>query len=103
MGKQAVRPSVHGQETTTVEIGFDPELENLPRSRGTRVLYPDMFDDEKDAMLLRYWPIRDHRTVARRIGASHTVCLRRYRELISQSPEKMPMPSRYKERQSKLP
>jgi len=103
MGKQAVRPSVHGQETTTVEIGFDPELEGMPRSRGNRILYPDMFSKESEAILLRYWPIRDHRAVAKRIGVSATTCLRRYRELISQSPEKMPMPSRYTKHQSKLP
>lgn len=85
MGKQAVRYAVHSQETASVEVGFDPEFEKLTGGSG-RLIYPDMFTEEKDKKLLKYWPVKNHREVASLLGVSHTTALRRYRDLKKETP-----------------
>ena len=39
------------------------------------------FTPEKDALLLKYWPIKNHAEVAKLMGYSTNTCLKRYREL----------------------
>jgi hypothetical protein len=78
MGKQAVRHAVHSQETTTVEVGYDPEFEALP----DRPIKKGLFTKDMDEKLLRYWPNKNHIEVARLLGVSPTTAIKRYRELI---------------------
>lgn len=52
------------------------QFESLPgvSNRGS-------FTKEKEALLLKYWPIKQHADVARLLGFSSNTCLKRYREL----------------------
>ena len=77
MGKQAVRHAVHSQETTTVEVGYDPDFEGLP----DRPYKKKLFTKDMDEKLLRYWPIKRHTEVARLLKVSSTTAIKRYREL----------------------
>jgi len=42
---------------------------------------------EQDALLLRFWPIKTHRSVAKALGVSYNTALRRYRELAGEKNE----------------
>ena len=46
---------------------------------------PKGFTEEKDALLKKYWPIKNHAEVARLLGFSTNTCLKRYRDLTNES------------------
>ena len=78
MGKQTVRHAVHSQETTSVEVVFDPEFEKLA-NRSTK---KTVFTKDMDARLIRYWPTKNHSDVAKLLGVSETTAIKRWRELL---------------------
>ena len=46
---------------------------------------PKGFTEEKDALLKKYWPIKNHAEVARLLGFSTNTCLKRFRDLTNDS------------------
>lgn len=55
------------------------KIEGLPENYDSRRA---VFTDEQDAVLLRYWMSgRNKRDIAKLIGFSYDICLRRFKEL----------------------
>lgn len=74
----AVQQSAH---STRVDIDIPEDLaaqfDALPgRPQKSRV-----FTAEEDAILLAYWPVKNHSSVAKAMGICVNTALRRYREL----------------------
>jgi hypothetical protein len=81
------KPNNRGQgvqvgAVATLEI--DPDtfaaFEQLP---GRSNYAGTMWTKEMDSLLLKYWPIKDQRAVARALGVSLKPARKRYRELTS--------------------
>lgn len=71
-------------ETTsgvTVEVDADlvKRFEELPPGSDSRVGH--QWTDEEDALLLKYWPVKNHQEIARILNVSATTALKRYRKL----------------------
>ena len=63
-----------------VEFTFSlQDLENLPDVDS--VYRGHIWTPEEDEALLRFWPVKNKRAVARTLGVCDTVARRRYREL----------------------
>ncbi len=55
------------------------KMESLPKAgRGVQAYE---FTPEQDAALLKYWPIKRHRDVAKALDISEATAIRRYRQL----------------------
>lgn len=79
-GSGVVRGRQEKPKSATIDIAALDALVDSSFSSG-RVIW----DKEKDAALLKYWPIKRHYDVARILGHSKDTCLNRYRELTCQS------------------
>lgn len=81
------KPNSRGQgvqvgAVATIEI--DPDILTAFDGLPGRSPYAGIeWTREKDSLLLKYWPIKDQRAVARALGVSLKPARRRYRELTS--------------------
>lgn len=66
---------------TSIEI--DPEIAAVFEALPNRVLARNIkeFTAEQDAILLKYWPIKNHEAVAHSLGVCKNTALKRFREL----------------------
>lgn len=70
-----------GRSVTDVQIS-DDMLAKIEQVRETKPGKPRrQFTPEEDAILLKYWPVKNHDELAQVLGCSTTLALRRYREL----------------------
>lgn len=70
---------------TSIEI--DPGIEAVFEGLPNRILARNVkeFTAEQDAILLKYWPIKNHDSVARALGICRSTALKRFRELNEKS------------------
>ena len=59
----------------TILSKFESLPDSVPNSRG------HAWTKEEDAILLRFWPVKNHSAVSKTLGVCTNVALRRYREL----------------------
>jgi hypothetical protein len=71
-----------GERRTSIEVSMDAEtlrrLEELPDAHSTR---KREFTVEEDAVILKYWPVKNKDDVSRILGLSENTVRNRYKEL----------------------
>lgn len=70
------RKEIKLPEGLEVDAGLLEQLEALEPAADKNPWTP-----EKDALLLQYWPVKNHAGVAKLLGVCSTTAIRRYREL----------------------
>jgi len=63
----------------TIDADLLADLEAMPVKKQQGIKYE--WTEERDAILLKYWKIRNHRDVVKVLGCSVNTALDRYREL----------------------
>ena len=73
-----------GSSPAVESVEIDPELEEafqaLPPP--SKYGYGIPWTPQMEALLLKYWRIRDQEAVAKQLGVGHSTAKRKYRELI---------------------
>ena len=68
-----------GENFRGVEFTFSlQDFENLPDTKSSKTR---MWTPEEDDALLRFWPVKNQRAVAKKLGVCENTARRRYREL----------------------
>ena len=74
---------MYGDITVEITEELERKLEALENTRIGPARFP--WTPALDAALLKYWPVKRHMDVAKTLGCSDVVALRRYRELTEKS------------------